>query len=139
MILIQHEDETVREFASFMLTSAGYECRWATSPTEAWDILRSEEAVELLLCKVMESLEDGLIERVVERFPDIPVVVWGARPIPMFLEAIRKGAYDYLPLPFEREQLLVIVRRALEFRHLKLENRDCKARLERLAKQESHG
>jgi CheY-like chemotaxis protein len=79
MILIQHEDETVREFASFMLTSAGYECRWATSPTEAWDILRSEEAVELLLCKVMESLEDGLIERVVERFPDIPVVVCPSR------------------------------------------------------------
>jgi DNA-binding NtrC family response regulator len=122
-ILVQHNDETMREIVSSMLTGARHECRGAASPAEAWDILCSGAAVDLLLCKVMESLEEELIERVVERFPDIPAIVWGNRPIPMFLEAVRKGAYDYLLLPFEREQLLVIVRRALEYRHLRLENR----------------
>jgi hypothetical protein len=38
----------------------GYEHRAAISPTEAWEILNSGESVELLMCKVMESLEDGL-------------------------------------------------------------------------------
>lgn len=58
-----------------------------------------------------------------ENIADIPTVVWACRPIPVFLDALRKGAYDYLAVPFEREQLLNVVRRALEFRRLKLENR----------------
>jgi two-component system nitrogen regulation response regulator GlnG len=120
MILIQHELETMRELGSAMLTSSGYECREAISPKEVWDILNSGKAFELLICKVMESLEDGLIERVVERFPDIPVVVWGCRPLPPFLEAMSKGAYDYLPVPFEREQLLAVVHRGLDHHRLKL-------------------
>jgi two-component system, NtrC family, C4-dicarboxylate transport response regulator DctD len=121
MILIQHELETLRELATAILTPAGYKCRAAISPTEAWGILNSGEAVELLLCKVMESLEDGLIERAVEKFPDIPVVVWGCRPLPPFLEAMSKGAYDYLQVPFMREQLLAAVRRGLDHRCLKLD------------------
>jgi DNA-binding NtrC family response regulator len=123
----------------FPCCPAGYKCRGAASPAEAWDILSSGEAVGLLLCKVVESLEDRLIERVVKRFPDIPVVVWGAQPIPTFMEALRKGAYDYLDLPFERDQLLVIIRRALEYRRLKLENREYQARLEKLANEGIHG
>ena len=118
MILIQHELETLREVATAMLTQAGYECRATTSPTEAWDILNSGEAIELLLCKVMESLESGLIERVAERFPDISIVTWGGRPAEMFLESVRKGACDYLPMPFEPEQLLAVVRRGLDHRPL---------------------
>lgn len=116
MILIQYELETLREVATAMLTQAGYECRATTSPTEAWDILNSGEAIELLLCKVMESLESGLIESVSERFPNTPVVVWGCRPLPPFLEAMGKGAYDYLQVPFIREQLLAVVRRGLDHR-----------------------
>jgi len=48
------------------------------------------------------------------------------------LAAIRNGAYDYLLKPFEREQLLAIVRRALEHRRLKLENRAYQSNLETL-------
>ena len=43
----------------------------------------------------------------------------------MALAAIRNGAYDYLLKPFEREQLLNAVGRALENRRLKMENRTC--------------
>ncbi len=113
-ILVQHQEEGIREVGSVVLNGAGYECREAASPAEAWDILCSGAAVDLLFCKVMESLEEGLIERVIKRFPDITVIVWGAwrAPIPMFLEALRNGAYDYLQVPFERDELLVIIRRS---------------------------
>jgi putative nucleotidyltransferase with HDIG domain len=48
------------------------------------------------------------------------------------LAAIRNGAYDYLLKPFEREQLLAMVRRALETRRLRMENRAYQSNLESL-------
>jgi putative nucleotidyltransferase with HDIG domain len=68
-----------------------------------------------------------------ERFPDIPVVmVTAMHDISIALNAIRNGAYDYLLKPFDREQLLATVRRALENRRLKLENRKYQTELESL-------
>jgi putative nucleotidyltransferase with HDIG domain len=52
--------------------------------------------------------------------------------ISVALAAIRNGAYDYLLKPFEREQLLATVRRALENRRLKMENRAYQTDLERM-------
>src|ERR1700746_1506178 len=75
----------------------------------------------------------GLLERTKERFPDMPVVmVTAVHDISVALAAIRNGAYDYLLKPFEREQLLATVRRALENRRLKLENRAYQTNLEAL-------
>jgi putative nucleotidyltransferase with HDIG domain len=75
----------------------------------------------------------GLLERVKERFPDMPVImVTAVHDISVALGAIRNGAYDYLLKPFEREQLLATVRRALENRRLKLENRVYQSNLESL-------
>jgi len=64
----------------------------------------------------------GLLERTKEKFPDMPVVmVTAVHDISVALAAIRNGAYDYLLKPFEREQLLNAVGRALENRRLKVE------------------
>jgi putative nucleotidyltransferase with HDIG domain len=60
------------------------------------------------------------------------IMVTAVHDISVALGAIRNGAYDYLLKPFEREQLLAIVRRALENRRLKLENRQYQTRLESL-------
>jgi putative nucleotidyltransferase with HDIG domain len=75
----------------------------------------------------------GLLEKTKERFPEMPVVmVTAVHDISVALAAIRNGAYDYLLKPFEREQLLATVRRALENRRLKLENRAYQTSLESL-------
>jgi putative nucleotidyltransferase with HDIG domain len=75
----------------------------------------------------------GLLEKTKERFPDMPVVmVTAVHDISVALAAIRNGAYDYLLKPFEREQLLATVSRALENRRLKLENRAYQTDLEAL-------
>ena len=60
------------------------------------------------------------------------VMVTAVHDISVALAAIRNGAYDYLLKPFEREQLLATVRRALENRRLKLENRAYQTDLEAL-------
>ena len=75
----------------------------------------------------------ALLERTKEKYPDMPVVmVTAVHDISVALAAIRNGAYDYLLKPFEREQLLATVRRALENRRLKVENRAYQTNLEAL-------
>ena len=74
-----------------------------------------------------------LLERTKERFPSMPVVmVTAVHDIQVALQALRNGAYDYLLKPFEREQLLATVRRALETRRLKRENDAYRTNLEAL-------
>jgi len=83
----------------------------------------------------MDGLQ--LLERLRERDPDLPVILLtGHGDVPMAVEAMRNGAYDFLEKPFSPQSLLGSLRRALEKRQLVLENRrlheqaDLKARLE---------
>jgi putative nucleotidyltransferase with HDIG domain len=134
-ILVVDDEEPIREIVSSMLNAANYKCRQAASGLEALAILDSGEEFELMLSDLMMAELDGigLLERTKERFPDIPVVmVTAVHDISVALAAIRNGAYDYLLKPFEREQLLATVRRALENRRLKLENRAYQTNLEAL-------
>src|SRR5512147_3294436 len=132
-ILIVDDEEAIREIVASMLTIAGYRCQQACSGVEALAILESGEQFELMLSDLMMAELDGigLLERTKERFPDMPVVmVTAVHDISVALAAIRNGAYDYLLKPFERDQMLAMVRRALENRRLKLENRAYQVNLE---------
>jgi len=134
-ILVVDDEEPIREIVTSMLTASNYKCRQAASGLEALALLDSGEEFELMLSDLMMADLDGigLLERTKERYPDMPVVmVTAVHDISVALAAIRNGAYDYLLKPFEREQLLATVRRALENRRLKLENRDYQTKLESL-------
>jgi putative nucleotidyltransferase with HDIG domain len=134
-ILVVDDEETIREIVCSMLTTANYKCRQAASGMEALALLESGEEFELMLSDLMMANLDGigLLEKTKERFPEMPVVmVTAVHDISVALAAIRNGAYDYLLKPFEREQLLATVRRALENRRLKLENRAYQTKLELL-------
>jgi putative nucleotidyltransferase with HDIG domain len=137
-ILVVDDEDSIREIVSSMLSSANYQCRQAASGLEALALLDSGEEFELMLSDLMMAGLDGigLLERTKERYPDMPVVmVTAVHDISVALTAIRNGAYDYLLKPFEREQLLNTVRRALENRRLKLENRAYQTNLEALVQQ----
>ena len=134
-ILVVDDEEPIREIISSMLNAAGYKTRQASSGMEALAILSSAGEFELLLSDLMMAELDGiaLLERSKEKYPDMPVImVTAVHDISVALAAIRNGAYDYLLKPFEREQLLAMVRRALEHRRLKLENRAYQSNLESL-------
>jgi len=116
-----------------MLGAAGYPCTPAASGNEALALLASGEEFELMLSDLMmaEMQGDILLERAKERFPDMPVImVTAVSDLSVALSAIRNGAYDYLLKPFERDQLLNTVKRALENRRLRLENRAFQLHLE---------
>src|SRR6201993_146987 len=134
-ILVVDDEEPIREIISSMLNAAGYKTRQAASGMEALAILNSGEQFELMLSDLMMADLDGigLVERTKEKFPDMPVImVTAVHDISVALAAIRNGAYDYLLKPFEREQMLAMVRRALEHRRLRLENRAYQSNLESL-------
>src|SRR6476660_905014 len=136
-ILVVDDEETIREIVCSMLTSCNYQCKQAGSGLEALALLESGAEFELMLSDLMMAGLDGngLLEKTKEKFPDMPVVmVTAVHDISVALAAIRNGAYDYLLKPFEREQLLNTVSRALENRRLKVENRTYQTNLESLVK-----
>src|SRR5271163_298272 len=110
-ILVVDDEEAIREIVCAILAAAGYH----------WKQASSGEEFELMLSDLMMADLDGigLLERTKEKFPDMPVVmVTAVHDISVALAAISNGAYDYLLKPFEREQLLKSVGRALENRRL---------------------
>ena len=134
-ILVVDDEEAIREIVCATLVAAGYTCKQAGSGMEALALLNSGDVFELMLSDLMMADLDGigLLERAKEKFPDMPVVmVTAVHDISVALAAIRNGAYDYVLKPFEREQLLNAVRRALENRRLKVENRTYQTNLESL-------
>ena len=134
-ILVVDDEETIREIVSSMLGGAHFQTRQAASGVEALSILESGDDFDLVLSDLMMAEMDGiaLLERAKERYPDMPIVmVTAVHDIQVALQALRNGAYDYLLKPFEREQLLATVRRALEHRRLKRENDAYRTNLEAL-------
>lgn len=134
-ILVVDDEETIREIVSSMLSGANFQSRQAASGAEALSILESGGEFDLVLSDLMMAEMDGiaLLEKSKERFPDVPVVmVTAVHDLSVALQALRNGAYDYLLKPFERDQLLATVRRALEHRRLKRENDAYRTNLEAL-------
>jgi putative nucleotidyltransferase with HDIG domain len=134
-VLVVDDEDPIREVVCSMLSTAHLQCSQACSGKEALALLQSGEEYELMLSDLMMPGMDGeaLLAATKERFPDMPVVmVTAVHDVSVALSAIRNGAYDYLLKPFDREQLLATVRRALENRRLKLENRLYQTNLESL-------
>jgi DNA-binding NtrC family response regulator len=120
-ILVQDDDEPLREIINAMLSSERYECRLAETAQETLEILAAQE-IDLVLCGVLEWTEKNF-RYMIARYPNVPVgIVTAVHDINFVLQPIRNGAYDFLLKPFEREQLYCFVRRALEHRFLKLDH-----------------
>jgi two-component system nitrogen regulation response regulator GlnG len=126
-IFVVDDQESLREVICSMLTSAGYECSAFAGGLEAIASLESGEKCDLLLTDLLNLPLDGfsLLERVKQTFPKVEVIIATAIHDDALEEAcIRSGAYQYLREPFEREQLLGVVSRALEHRRVKLEHHE---------------
>lgn len=124
-ILVVDDDEFIRDIVSSTLGHAGFDSRTVTSGQDAITALQADSNYALLLSDLTMEGMDGfaLLDRVSRLYPQIPVVmVTAVHDISVALAALRSGAYDYLLKPFERDQLLATVRRALENRRLKMEN-----------------
>jgi|SRR5208282_2241369 len=135
LILVVDDEETIREIVSSMLSKDHFQTRQAANGVEALALLESGEEFDLVLSDLMMPEMDGtaLLEKAKERYPALPIImVTAVHDIQAALMALRNGAYDYLLKPFERDQLLATVRRALEKRRLQRENDNYRTNLELL-------
>ena len=134
-ILLVDDDEPIREIMALMLNVAGYRCRHVSGGKQAFKLLDSGEKFDLITSDICNDEMDGtrFLEQIKLKFPEVPVLmIHAVHDISASLACVRSGAYDYVLKPFEREQLVFAVRRALESRRLKLENRALRAKLAKL-------
>jgi len=112
----------------------GYEVLLAESGRDAAGILERQR-VDLVLTDIV--MQDGnglaLLERIRGEYPGLPVVMVSAiHDISVAIDSMRRGAYDYLLKPFEREHLVATVVRALEHRQVLEENQNYQLSLEQV-------
>jgi putative nucleotidyltransferase with HDIG domain len=136
-ILIVDDEEAIREVVTTLLEAQGYDCASASNGLLARQYLVDHPADLVLSDMVMPEMDGlSLLEWLRGRDGDIPVImVTAMHDLSTALEAIRRGAYDYILKPFEKDQLFLSVRRALEHRRLVLENRNYQRNLEKLVEE----
>jgi len=123
-ILIVDDEPHVRSMMGATLDRQNYHTVQAASNAEAFDLMERQHFDLVLTDMVMRDGNGiGLLERLHIDQPQTPVVMITAiQDVSVAISAMRKGAYDYLLKPFERDQLLTTVRRALEHRRTLKEN-----------------
>jgi len=133
-ILVVDDEESIREVVATMLEAEGYQCTVVGNGRAALEHLE-KNSLDLVLSDMVMPEMDGLklLEWLRGHDDDIPIImVTAMHDLATALEAIRRGAYDYILKPFEKDQLFLSVRRALEHRRLVLENRNYQHNLEKL-------
>ena len=125
-ILIVDDERDIRELISDILIDEGFSTRLAGNSEEAMAALNAEAPALIVLdIWLKDSRMDGIdILKVVKRDnPDVPVVIIsGHGNIEIAVAAIKQGAYDFIEKPFNIDQLLVVIRRAMETSRLRREN-----------------
>jgi NtrC-family two-component system response regulator AlgB len=134
-ILVVDDDRNIRRMIAATFDSAGYQVTEADSAEQALKLF-PEATADLVLSDVrMAGMNGfGLLTELKRLNPGLPVIMMTAfASIADAVEAMRHGAYDYIPKPFTTEQIRRVVARALELQSLRAENRSLRTRLERLS------
>ncbi len=124
-ILIVDDEPLILELLSRALGGAGYRCTAVENGDAALARLRSEE-YDLLLADIMMPGMNGVDLMTEARclYPDLAVIlVTSVMDIDVAVESLKQGACDYLTKPFDLDQVLISVDRALERRRLLQESR----------------
>ncbi len=135
-ILVVDDETHVRAMMGSTLERQGYEVRLASSGREALETLEMAPFDLVLTDIVMQDVNGiALLEQIHAQHPNLPVVmVTAIHDISVAIDSMRRGAYDYLLKPFEREHLLNTVRRAMDHRHALEENHNYQQSLEQMVR-----
>ncbi len=131
-ILIVDDERDIRELIADILEDEGYSTRVAANSEECMAAINAEPpALMILDIWLKDSRMDGIdILKATKRDnPGIPVVIIsGHGNIEIAVAAIKQGAYDFIEKPFNIDQLMVVIGRAMETSRLRRENVELKRR-----------
>ena len=131
-ILIVDDERDIRELIGDILKDEGFSVRLAANADDCMAAINAE-APSLMILDIWlkDSRMDGIdILKTVKRDnPDVPVVIIsGHGNIEIAVAAIKQGAYDFIEKPFNIDQLMVVVSRAMETARLRRENSELRRR-----------
>jgi len=131
-ILIVDDKDMMRDSLSMTVARAGHKPVTTADPTEALGLIRQHRPACVITDLKMPKM-DGieLVQKIKADQPDLPVVLMTAfATISTAVQAMRVGAFDYVQKPFEGDEILVVVERAIEHAKLVAENAVFKANAE---------
>ena len=130
-ILIVDDDRTTRESTAKVLSN-DYIIHTASDGHKAIDILDKNEDIDIVLTDMMMPEMDGmeLLEKIRSTNNDVTVIlITGHSSIESAVDAMRKGAYDYLTKPIDLNKLKITIKNALDNKRLRSENIILKQRM----------
>ncbi len=133
-IFLVEDEPVVRDVLKRLFKPEGYQVKIVTRGDDALKELDKEQDYDVVITDLMLPGANGIeiVEKSRRLAPDVPVIVITAyASVDTAVEAMRAGAFDYLPKPFNNDQVLLIVRKALEKHRLVRENRELRRKLNR--------
>jgi len=136
-VLIVDDELATRKLVAAMLGDAGASCRTAASAEEGLGILETESMDAVFSDLQMPGISGtAFLAEVRQRYPHLAfLMMTGVDDIQVGIEAMKKGADDYLVKPLQTEIVMVSLERALERKRLELELENYHERLEKMVKE----
>lgn len=133
-ILIIDDEKAIRKTLSEILSFEGYKIDEAADGEEGLKRFR-EKTYDLVLCDIKMPKLDGIefLQKAGESNPDIPIImISGHGNIETAVEAVKKGAYDYISKPPDLNRLLITIRNAMDKSSLVTETKVLKRRVSKV-------
>jgi len=131
-ILIVDDEENLRHMMRLILSREGYHVSVAENGIKALDVIHDKGNLDLVLCDIRMPKMDGmaLLEKVAPiDYQPIFIMMSAYGTIETAVSSMKMGAYDYISKPFQPDEILLTIRKALEHRALREENAQLRRQL----------
>jgi two-component system, NtrC family, response regulator AtoC len=133
-VLIIDDEENMRHLLTIMLSKAGYVAESAANGRDGLRLLDQSD-FDFVLCDIKMPRMDGttFLQEATKKHPEKTYIMMSAYgTVESALEAIKKGAYDYISKPFKADEVLLTLRKAEERERLKNENLQLKSEISKI-------
>ncbi len=119
-ILIVDDELNMRLVLKTLLSKEGYDVATASDGLEAMQVLKSGDVNVVVTDLKMPKFDGmGLLDRVIREYPSTPVIIITAHgTVATAVDALKKGAFDYITKPFEQDELKNVIHKAVKTRQL---------------------
>jgi len=131
-VLVVDNEAGILSVLSTLLRAEGYEVVPIRESEKALESVKSDEHFDLMIFDIRMTPVDGmqLLRAARDKRLTTPVIILTAyATVETAIEALRLGAFDYIRKPFEVDEILITIRRALDYSRTLAENEDLKAQL----------